>query len=71
MWAFFTLYWISYNIASVFCLSFGAWGMWDLSFPTRDGIHTHCVSLGGRILTTGSPGKSLNILMYCEFVELL
>ena len=41
---FLSLYWIYYNIASVFyVLFFWPWGMWDLSSPTRDRTHTPCI----------------------------
>ena len=35
-----TLYWICYNIASVWCFDFD---VWDLSSPTRDQTHTLCI----------------------------
>ena len=51
---FYSLYSISYNIASVFFV-FWPRGMWDLSSPTRDWTCTPAVK--GEILTTGPPGK--------------
>ena len=39
-----SLYWICYNIASVFyVLVFWPRDMWDLSSPTRDQTHTPCI----------------------------
>ena len=41
---FLTVYWICYNIASVFrVFFFCSWGMWALSSSTRDGNHTPCI----------------------------
>ena len=42
-WNIFSLYWICYNIASVFVLVFWPQGIWDPSSPTRDWTCTPCV----------------------------
>ena len=53
-----SLYWIYYNIVSVFyVLAFWLWGTWDLSSPTRDPAVPP--ALEGEILTTRPPGMSL------------
>ena len=36
-------------------LVFWPWGMWDLSFPTREPVPR---ALEGEVLTSGPPGKS-------------
>ena len=44
MWNIFSLYWICYNIASVFMFwLFWPWSMWDPSSPTRDWNCTPCI----------------------------
>ena len=56
-----SLYWICYNITSVVCILF-CWsrGMWDLSFPARDGTHTPAME--SEVLTPGPPGEVLELL---------
>ena len=39
-------------------------GIWDLSFPARDGTQALCV--GSVVLTAGSQGKSFSFLFSCE-----
>ena len=38
---FLSLYWIYYSI--IYVLVFWPWGMWDLSYPSRDWTHTPCI----------------------------
>ena len=63
MWATFKVFTEFVTILTVLCFGFGAWGMWDLSSPTRD--RTCTPALGGKVLSTGPPGKSLEPWHLC------
>ena len=40
--------------------------MWGLSSPTK---HQTGTALEGKVLTTGLPGKSLKLLLFCAWPE--
>ena len=69
VWAIFKVFIEFVTILLLFyVLGFWPRGMWDLSFPTRDG--TAPPALEGDVLTTGPPGKSSqNFFMAEESVE--
>ena len=46
------------------CVLAAPWGMWSLSFMTRDQIYAPCS--GSIVLTTGPPGKSLSFILNCK-----
>ena len=50
----------------VYIFIFGYWGMWDLSFPTRDG--TQLLALEGKGLITGLPGTFLALFFIIKYL---
>ena len=51
---------LQYCFLFFYVLGFGAPGIWNFSFPTKD--QTSPSALEGKVLTTGPPGKSLKHL---------
>ena len=64
-----SLYWIWYNIASIYALIFWPWGMWDLYSPTRDRTCIPCI--GWRSLNHWTTRKAPILLSYCEYFKLI
>ena len=64
-----SLYWIWYNIASIYALIFWPWGMWDLYSPTRDQTCIPCI--GWRSLNHWTTRKAPILLSYCEYFKLI
>ena len=67
MWTIFKVF--SEFVIICFCSLFWVffpWGMWDLSFQTRDQTHNPCIA-SNKVLTTGPPRKT----HLCNFKQLV